>query len=279
MAEGETTATKKKYLGQTPLAWGLEIGAAVVLFLLYRRYRSSSGSTTGGTASGPSTALLGGSTVPAAVTSTATTQSTPSSFSAWVDAALATLAKLAPTSSFTTASAYDAITSWQNGQCVSHAGFSYLSTLISKLGLPPDGIAYPVTVCSGSKAQGTPGHATTPKSQTPGTGPTPLTVTEIKQSLGNLLKGLGTLTAEPGGYGLSYKTGAVQGLTGGIFQTIGGTFQNALDVVGAGTPVYVMTGRGTVREFATAQTLTAYEKENGYKTTTWQKLTPAKLAA
>lgn len=176
MAEGTPSGGSKgkKVLGQSPTAWAVEGVAAVTLLLLYRWWRSRSAGTSAGTA-GAATPLEGGTGgIPVAITSSTTAvTSAPSTFTAWVNKALTMVTQLAKTTSFGVATAYDAITAWQAGQCVSHAGYTYISGLIGNLGLPPDGVNYPLSVCKTSTATTTPKPATPTPAPAPAPAPTP----------------------------------------------------------------------------------------------------------
>ena len=280
---------KKKVSATT---WALAGGGVLALYFGYRylRSRSAAGSSVSG---GAATGLSGGGTVPATLTLPGTTTTAPTTFTAWLKRALATVT----TGTYGNATFLNDLNAWLTGRCVSTGGFAALSHILGSLGPPPNraGSTSSIVVCKTGATTTTPGGkptvthltATTTKKKksatTPpkgGTGRT-ITVTSIIASLGSSFHHISTLQAEPGGYGLGYHTGglgAVQGLTGNVFQTFN-TWAETLSAIGAGTPVYVMTGPGTVREFTTAASLTAYEKANSTATTTWRKLTPKRLAA
>lgn len=130
----------------------LLIGGAVggAAFLVYRYIK--------GRSAGASTALTGGTTIPAGGTTTSTS-ATPATLAAWQQQALQY-----GTNPF---DMLNAITNWLAGNCVDQSGYSGLTQAVQQLGLPPGLTTFPVlTVCangnpagssSGSGAGGTSG--------------------------------------------------------------------------------------------------------------------------
>ncbi len=140
----------KKVLGQSYLAWGLELGGAVVAYILWKRYSAGQAAaaldaqTAGG---GNGAGNVGGTT-----TSTSGQQSF-TSLASWEQAAMS----LMSSSALKPADALNALTDWLGGSCVDQTAYTALGNAVSTLGIPP-GFGYGVpklSVC--------PSHAKKPK--------------------------------------------------------------------------------------------------------------------
>lgn len=148
----EQKKAKGKRLGGLPLwAWGLSLGGAVGLYLLYRRYEANSAAnaalaaqTAGGQSPGETVAQVPttGSTANSGGSSASTA---PATLSAWEQAALSAMTS----AGLDAGDAYNAVSDFISGNCVSSAAFTGLSGALSSLGLPPGMTSFqPLSVCA-----------------------------------------------------------------------------------------------------------------------------------
>ena len=142
MPEEKGVDLKKKYGPLTGRGWLLTgVGVAGVYFI-YTKIKGGSASG----ASRASTALTGGTTIPAG--NSVTNPTAANTFQGWVDQGLSYLTGtgLNPTD------AYNAIQNWINGVCLTPAQYSGLGSYLSSAGTPPgySSSLPPLTVCSGS---------------------------------------------------------------------------------------------------------------------------------
>lgn len=229
----------KKILGLTPTGLLLAGGGALAVFFGYRYLKSRQTSTT----TGASTPLGVGTTVPFAITSTTAAETAaPTTYSAWVDKVLKTIQTYVHTPAFGSATAFNAINAWQSGQCISTGGYKFLTSVFTQLGLPPDAIDYPLTVC---KTATTTTTTTTTTKTTTGT-------TKTKTTLGTILKGIignrsGKSTAPTASSSATPVQVAVATFASGTYFVLGG-FLSTGRYTGWNTtsPVYfTWTGNGT----------------------------------
>lgn len=156
MAE-TATATSSAKSRRTLIIATVVIGGGLGLWFLYRYYEErKAGSTTATTTAATTLATIGG-----AGTGTTTTPSLNpvKSLTTWIEAIIRTTRTVTP------AMAYNTVTNWQSGQCVTAKGYALISRFIAKLGLPSTGPSYPVTVCRTA-------GSTTPTTTLTGTGTT-----------------------------------------------------------------------------------------------------------
>lgn len=147
--------------GQPVWAWGAELVGALVVFHWYRSRRAAAGAAAAmGTTSGPPASGAGGGL------SSGSMPAAPANLQEWINSALGGLTGpgYGPTQAF------NDITQWLSGGCVSSAGFNALGGAIASLGTPPGyTTAPPITVCQTNPGQGTSGAGSTPS----GTGAAP----------------------------------------------------------------------------------------------------------
>lgn len=190
----------KKVLGQSYLAWGLELGGAVVAYILWKRYSAGQAAaaldaqTAGG---GNGAGNVGGTT-----TSTSGQQSF-TSLASWEQAAMS----LMSSSALKPADALNALTDWLGGSCVDQTAYTALGNAVSTLGIPP-GFGYGVpklSVC--------PSHAKKPKTahkhHGATTASTPFTVSPASAQASTSGNAAGTLSLQ------SAKTIISKALSGG----------------------------------------------------------------
>jgi len=164
---------KKKVGGLSPLMWGGVAVTGVIGIYLYRRMRASQA------ASANSGLPVGsGVTIPAGTAGGTTTGlQVFSTTAAWMQAAIAAMTG----TGYSAAQAFNDLTAWTGGQCVSAAGYKAIGNIIETIGLPPGGQGTPtLTVCAsstppptgGTGGKGGGGYGTGGPG-TPGGGPTP----------------------------------------------------------------------------------------------------------
>lgn len=125
----ENVLTKK--LGPQPRwAWAVEGFASLYLVAWYRR-RKAAAST--GLSTVTATPLTGGDTIPTDVGGSLTTGPTYSSLASWVAAAIGQITG----PGYNASQAYNDLTAWMNGSCVSAAGYTAIGNFIDTNGLPP----------------------------------------------------------------------------------------------------------------------------------------------
>jgi hypothetical protein len=150
---------KKKYGPLSALGWAGVVGGLGVVYYLYRRYQADEAANAA--AASAATPAGVGSTVPGSEAVTGSEGASPvwSSLEQWEGAAIAAMTAAVP--GYSSAAAFNDVTDWINGSCVSSQGYSAISAAISNstVGLPPGVNAPPLTVCStatsGSSASGT----------------------------------------------------------------------------------------------------------------------------
>ncbi len=170
-------APKKKYGPLTAVGWVAVLGGSILAYVLYKRYEANA-------AANAANATTGGSTIPNPTATTTTTggQGTVagafSSFTAWEQAAIAAATQAVP--GYSAAQAYNDITDWVNGSCVSSSGYTALSAVINSpsVGLPQGfGTSLPtLSVCPQASTAPPPATTTTAEPPTaitpPASGPT-----------------------------------------------------------------------------------------------------------
>lgn len=173
MAEKAKGSGISKRLGPLPVWAYPAIGVGA--FIIYRYLKARSAASAALAASG----TTGGTTIPPAgqITGTPSSGTTFSSVADWEQAALQ---YLTTSSGLTGGQAFNAISDWLNGNCVSQAAYNGLSSAIanSSIGLPPGyGTSLPtLTVCAthkkstgggGGTSSGGGGPVAGPAKQTP----------------------------------------------------------------------------------------------------------------
>ena len=142
---------KKKVGPFTTTGWFALGGGTLVLFYLYRRYTAAS--------SGASTATTGGTSIPGGAVTT-TTPGAPqyTSWAQWEAAAIAALTG----PHYSATQAFNDLTAWYNGNCVSAAGFNAIGGFLATAGLPPGGSSTPLSVCPTASSTGSTGSTSPP---------------------------------------------------------------------------------------------------------------------
>lgn len=159
-----TTGTLDKKHGPfTTKVWVIAGAGTFAAWILYRRLRGGSSS------SAPSSALLGGSTIPGP--SNPPPASAPQTYAQWLMAAAQAITNGPGGLSF--ADAYNAITDWVNGSCIPATAVSGVSEALNSVGLPPGfgGSLPPITACPSSGGSSTPTTGGSSNTAPPGAPP------------------------------------------------------------------------------------------------------------
>lgn len=144
----------KEAAGQPVWAWAAEVVGALVVFRWYRSRRAAAGAAAAlGTTSGPAAGGGAGSGL-----SSASMSAAPANLQAWINSALGGMTGVG----YGPTQAFNDITQWLSGGCVSSAGFNALGNAIVSLGTPPGYTSAPaITVCQTNPGQGTSGSGST----------------------------------------------------------------------------------------------------------------------
>lgn len=254
MAEASASPkTSKKHGPLTAVGWAAVAGGVVISYILLKRYEADKAATNAAT----STAADAGSESPEPIDeanpNAPTSQtSQPVSFSTvqgWIAAMLPIMSPPGGGGGYDTAAAYNDVTSWINGNCVTAAGYSAISTAITQVGLPPGFDPGPLSVCSSS----------TPTTQAPATAPTapaapaaPAAPTPWANVVGSADSALASLNPKSFADQINFGQWSVGPGGGGTNMTQVGTIENGAysgaDILN-GAPAYVSAFGAVVQNF------------------------------